>query len=100
MNQMQFLMVVIFTTATFTLVAFITAQKCPGGSLVNPVFEKGSCKVRTRNVYVADLISPEFKGKFSDSPAPTVQWVDTITENDTIIPGHFIILNASGRTGK
>jgi hypothetical protein len=51
-------------------------------------------------VYVADSISPELKGKFRDNPATTVQWVNTVTENGTIIPGHFIILNASGASAK
>jgi hypothetical protein len=46
---------------------------------------------------VADLLSPELKGKFHDNPATTVQWVGTVNENGTIIPGHFVIVNAQQR---
>ena len=77
-----------------TLSGCTTARKCPEAALVNPVFEKDSCKVRTRNVYVADNLSPELKGKLRDNPEATITWVGTVNENGTIIPGHFIILNA------
>lgn len=83
-----------------SLAACATTNKCPNNIGINPVYESGTCNPRIRNVYVADVISPELKGKFKDNPEIEVEWVGTVTENGTIIPGHFVILNASGRTLK
>ena len=99
MNQRP-IVSVLMTALTLTLSSCTTQRKCPDAGLVNPVFEKSSCKVRTRNVYVADNISPELKGKLRDNPEATITWVGTVTENGTIIPGHFIILNAGGAASK
>jgi hypothetical protein len=90
----------LMTVLALTLSACTTARKCPNAALVNPVFEKDSCKVRTRNVFVADSIGPELRGKIRDNPAATIQWVGTLFESGTIIPGHFIILNADKAASK
>jgi hypothetical protein len=82
------------------LVSCATNKKCsdPGVGF-NPVYDS-SCKVRIRSVYVADSISPELKGRFKENPETEVQWVGTVNDNGTIIPGHFVILNASGKVAK
>lgn len=90
----------LMTALALTLSGCTTARKCPDAGLVNPVFDKDSCKVRTRNVYVADNLCPELKGKLRDNPEATITWVGTVTENGTIIPGHFIILNSGGAVSK
>lgn len=70
--------------------ACTTTPKCPTADLTNPVFEKGSCLVKTRNVYVGDLMSPELKGKFQD-PTTSVHWVGPANSNGIMTPGHFVI---------
>ena len=86
------------------IIALITSScasrpKCPTSDLTNPVFEKDSCKLKTRNVYIGDLMSPELKGKFQN-PETVVQWVGTVSDGRKIVPGHFVILNSTKPGGK
>jgi len=82
-----------------SLVGCSTSKPCPDTLGFNPVYDS-SCKVRIRSVYVADSISPELRARFKDNPETAVQWVGTVNENGAIIPGHFVILNASGKAAK
>jgi hypothetical protein len=92
--------VLILTLSTCALDGCSTAGKCHEAGLVNPVFQRDSCKVRTRNVYIADQMSPEFKEKLRNNPAATVTWVGTTNENGTIVLGHFVISNTVRTTEK
>lgn len=76
--------------AAFSLTSCTSAPKCPSVDLTNPVFEKESCRVRTRNVYVGDLMSPELKNKFQD-PTVSVHWIGPTSPNGAVTPGHFAI---------
>ncbi len=75
-------------SATFLFSSCCSVLKCNQNIGENSVFEKDSCNVRIRNVYVADQISSEFSSKLRSNPNLTIEWIPTVATGVKVIPGH------------
>ena len=71
-------------------------KKCPDVTGFNPVVDKSTCHVRTRNTFFADQLSPEIKEKIKLGQSIEFIWVPTMQKGPSVVPAHFEVKTVLG----
>lgn len=87
---------IIFLLATFNLISCVSSKKCPNVEGFNPVIEKPSCRVRIKNTFFADQLSPEIKEKMKQGQQLEFVWVPTAQKGQSMVPAHFEVKTVLG----
>jgi len=90
------------TIIVFLVVVNLTScansTKCPNAEGFNPVVERPSCRVRIRNTFFADQLSPDIKEKMKQGQQLEFVWVPTAQKGPTFIPAHFQVKTVLGES--
>ena len=87
---------IILFLVTINLMSCASSTKCPNAEGFNPVVEKPSCRVRIRNTFFADQLSPDIKEKMKQGQQLEFVWVPTAQKGASMIPAHFEVKTVLG----
>jgi len=87
---------IILALTVFNLMSCANSTKCPNAEGFNPVVEKPSCRVRIRNTFFADQLSPEIKEKIKQGQQVEFIWIPTAQKGPAMIPAHFEVKTVLG----
>lgn len=87
---------IILFLAAFNLISCVSSTKCPNVEGFNPVIEKPSCRVRIKNTFFADQLSPEIKEKMKQGQQLEFVWVPTTQKGQSMVPAHFEVKTILG----
>ncbi len=87
---------IILFLVTMNLMSCASSTKCPNAEGFNPVVEKPSCRIRIRNTFFADQLSPDIKEKMKQGQQLEFVWVSTAQKGPSMIPAHFEVNTVLG----